>query len=602
MVLPDRNLGEASLQFRRHEVKLVGGYILGNSITVTRLTSTKNTQSLSYVHGASAVPLLGQTIGEALDSAATRWADQLAVISCEQHLRLTWRALKERSDAFAAGLVASGCLPGERVGIWSLNCLEWVITQFAAAKAGLILVTINPAYRITELEYALNKVGCKTLVIAPSFKTSDYPQMLLRVAPELAYCAPGELRAARLPSLRTVIQIGIAPVPGTLAFLEVEGAGHAVGLAELQGVEKGIQFDDPVNIQFTSGTTGSPKGVALSHFNILNNGYFVGRVLGLGPDDRLCIPVPLYHCFGMVMGNLACLAHGSTMVYPGRGFDAAKTLEAVSAERCTVLYGVPTMFIAQLEHSQFAHFDLNSLRTGIMAGSVCPTEVMRRVSDLMRLPELTICYGMTETSPVSFQSARSDTLERRVSTVGRIQDHVESKIIDSDGRILARGEPGEICTRGYSVMLGYWDDDEQTKLVKDAAGWMHTGDLGTIDADGYCRIVGRIKDMVIRGGENLYPREVEEFLYTHSAIRDVQVFGVADERYGEELCAWVILHEPGSVDADAIRSFCRDNISHQKIPRYICFVDEFPMTVTGKVQKYLMREIMQTRLLKSTPS
>ncbi len=545
---------------------------------------------LSYVHGASATPLIGETIGAYFDRAAELYGNRDALVVRHQQIRWSWRRLKERVDDFAAGLVVLGLGPGERVGIWSPNNAEWVVAQFATAKAGLILVNINPAYRVTELEYALNKAGCAALVTAARFRTSDYLGMLGELAPELATAAPGELSAARLPALRLVITIGGEKVPGTLRFdavCDLAGNAERERLAVLAGQ---LQFDDQVNIQFTSGTTGFPKGATLSHHNILNNGFFIGAAMRLGPDDRLCIPVPLYHCFGMVLGNLACLTHGAAMVYPSEGFDPLATLEAVAAERCTALHGVPTMFIAEMDHPDFAKFDLSSLRTGIMAGSPCPIEVMKRAVERMHLAEITIAYGMTETSPVSFQSSTDDPIERRVSTVGRVQPHVEVKIVDAEGHIVPRGAPGELMTRGYSVMLGYWDDEERTRETIDPARWMKTGDLATLDDDGYCNIVGRIKDMVIRGGENVYPREIEEFLYRHPKIQDVQVIGVPDPRYGEELCAWVRLHNGAAATAEEIRAFCEGQIAHYKIPRYVKFVDGFPMTVTGKVQKFLMRE------------
>jgi fatty-acyl-CoA synthase len=504
--------------------------------------------------------------------------------------------LAERVDALAAGFLALGLERGARIGVWSLNRPEWTLTQFAAAKAGLILVTINPAYRLSELEFALAKVGCTALVTATAFKTSNYMEMLNTLVPELAKAQPGDLHAARLPQLRAVIQIGGPTRPGAIPFEEVTrmgGARHQSALATLAAT---LQFDDPVNIQFTSGTTGSPKGVTLTHHNILNNGNFLGRVMRLTEEDRICIPVPLYHCFGMVIGNLAALTSGATMVYPGEGFDPLATLQTVEREKCTTLYGVPTMFIAELDHPDFAKFDLSSLRTGMMAGAPCPIEVMRRVNQLMNMREVTIGYGMTETSPASFQSATDDPLERRVSTVGRVHPHVEVKIVDLEGRVVPRGEPGELCTRGYSVMLGYWDEPEKTADVLDANGWMHTGDIAVIDQEGYCNIVGRIKDMVIRGGENLYPREIEEFLYRHPKIQDVQIFGVADDRYGEELCAWIRTRSGETLTAEEVCSFCQGQIAHNKIPRYIEFVDEFPMTVTGKIQKFLMREAVEARL------
>jgi fatty-acyl-CoA synthase len=550
----------------------------------------------SYVHGAADEPLLGQTIGQALDRAAATWPDQTALISRAQGIRWTWRELRDRADAFAAGLLALGLRRGDRIGIWSLNRAEWALTQFAAARAGLILVTINPAYRLSELEFALNKVGCAALVTATAFKTSDYIGMVNALAPELATSVPGQLSAARLPHLRTVVQIGGPPVPGAIPFDEVAARGGEAERAELRELAGRLQFDDAANIQFTSGTTGSPKGVTLTHHNILNNGHFVGRAMRLTEADRICIPVPLYHCFGMVMGNLAALTHGCAMVYPGEGFDPLATLEAVQAEGCTALYGVPTMFIAELDHPDFARFDLRSLRTGIMAGAPCPIEAMRRVVERMNMREVTIAYGMTETSPVSFQSATDDPLDRRISTVGRIHPHLEVKIVDAEGRVVPRGQPGELCTRGYSVMLGYWGDAGKTAEVIDAARWMHTGDLATLDEAGYCNIVGRIKDMVIRGGENLYPREIEEFLFRHPKIQEVQVFGVADPRYGEELCAWIRLREGETMSEEEVRAFCQGQIAHQKVPRYIQFVDEFPMTVTGKAQKFMMRRMVEEQL------
>jgi len=534
----------------------------------------------SYVHGVSMTPLIGETIGAHFDNMAARFADRDALIVRQQNIRWTYRELKEKVDALA----------GDRVGIWSPNNAEWVITQFATAKAGVILVNINPAYRLSELDYALNKVGCKALITADQFKTSDYVGMLRELAPEIEISAPGRLQAKRLPALTTLIRIGDDEKRGFMRFADVLAMGgerHRARIAELAGK---LQFDDPINIQFTSGTTGAPKGATLTHHNILNNGYFIGEAQRLTDRDRVCIPVPLYHCFGMVLGNLACITHGAAMVYPSEGFDPLATLQVVEAERCTALYGVPTMFIAELGHPEFKNFDLTSLRTGIMAGSPCPIEVMKRCVAEMHMGEVTIAYGMTETSPVSTQTSHDDPLERRVATVGRVQPHLEVKIVDADGRIVPPGISGELCTRGYSVMLGYWDDAERTAEAIDPAGWMHTGDLATLDEDGYCNIVGRIKDMVIRGGENVYPREVEEFLFRHPKIETVQVVGVPDLKYGEELCAWVKLKPGASAAAEEIQSFCKGQIAHYKIPRYIKFVDNFPMTVTGKVQKFLMRE------------
>ena len=550
----------------------------------------------SYVSGISEVPLLGTTIGRSLDLAARRWGEREALVSPSHGVRWTWREFAEKVDALAAGFLTLGLERGERIGIWSLNRPEWTLTQFAAAKAGLILVTINPAYRLSELEFVLAKVGCAAIVTATAFKASNYIEMLNTLLPELAAAKPGQLRAARLPALRAVIQIGEPLSPGAIAFEEVAAMGGSRHREQIRALGELLQFDDPINIQFTSGTTGSPKGVTLTHHNILNNGYFTGRAMRLTEQDRICIPVPLYHCFGMVMGDLAAVTLGATMVYPGEGFDPLATLQTIEQEKCTTLYGVPTMFIAELDHPEFRQFNLKSLRTGIMAGAPCPIEVMKRVNSEMNMGEVTIAYGMTETSPVSFQSAVDDPLDRRVSTVGRIHPHVEVKIVDLEGRIVKRGERGELCTRGYSVMLGYWDEAAKTAEVLDQNGWMHTGDLATLDEAGYCNIVGRIKDMVIRGGENLYPREIEEFLFRHPKIQDVQIFGVADTRYGEELCAWIRVRSGDTLTADEVRAFCEGQIAHNKIPRYVEFVDEFPMTVTGKIQKFQMRDAVEKRL------
>jgi fatty-acyl-CoA synthase len=550
----------------------------------------------SYVHGASALPLIGETIGVHLDRAVERWPESEALVVRHQGVRWTYRELQRQVDAFAAGLLALGLEPGDRVGIWSPNSSEWVVTQFATAKAGIILVNVNPAYRVAELEYALNKVGCKALITASSFKSTNYIDMLLQLAPELHRCRPGDLHAARLPALRTTISLGDAPLPGIVRFADVPALAcpaHRQRLAELSSV---LQFDDPINIQFTSGTTGFPKGATLTHHNILNNGFFVGEAMRLTADDRLCIPVPLYHCFGMVLGNLACVTHGSAMIYPSEAFDPLAVMETVATEHCTALHGVPTMFIAILDHPAFSRFDFSSLRTGIMAGAPCPVEVMKRVNQAMHMDQITIAYGMTETSPVSFQSSVADSLERRVSTVGRVHPHIEVKIVDAAGQIVPPGTPGELLTRGYSLMRGYWNDPEHTTEAIDAAGWMHTGDLATLDEEGYGNIVGRIKDMVIRGGENVYPREIEEFLYQHPKVQDVQVIGVPDARYGEEICAWIRLREGVTATPDEILNFCHGQIAHYKIPRYIKFVDMFPMTVTGKVQKFAMREQMIVEL------
>jgi fatty-acyl-CoA synthase len=553
----------------------------------------------SYVHGNSGRPLIGKTIGALLDEVSATDGSREALVVAHQKIRWTYSELKSRSDAFASGLLSLGLEPGDRVGIWAPNCAEWTIAQFATAKAGLILVNINPAYRLRELEHVLRAVGCRALISATRFKTSDYIAMIRELVPELGN-GSGELKSSRLPELRHVISIGAGSYSGCLPFDRVLEQGKQIGSQQLESIAATIQMDDAVNIQFTSGTTGLPKGAILSHHNLINNAFFVGEAAGIEPGSRVCIPVPLYHCFGMVMGNLGCVTHAATMVYPSESFDPLKTLETVAAERCDVLYGVPTMFIAQLNHPEFSRFDLGSLRRGIMAGAPCPIEVMKEVSSKMHMSEITIAYGMTETSPVSFQSSRDDPLELRVSTVGRIQPHLEVKIVDRDGRIAPRGEAGELCTRGYSVMLGYWNDEARTREAVDTAGWMHTGDLATIDEDGYCRIVGRIKDMVIRGGENIYPREVEEYLYAHPDIQDVQVFGVPDTKYGEELCAWIVSKAGATLDEEGIRRFCQDRISYYKIPRYIRFVESFPSTVTGKVQKFAMREAMIEEFARAT--
>jgi len=545
----------------------------------------------SYVHGSSGPPLIGKTIGALLDEVSAIDGSREALVVTHQRIRWTYSELKMRSDAFASGLLALGMERGDRVGIWAPNCADWTIAQFATAKAGLILVNINPAYRLSELEHVLRAVGCRALITAARFKTSDYVAMIRELVPELGN-GSGELKSSRLPGLRHVISIGGGSYAGCLAFDRVVDRGKQLGRQRLDSVAATIQMDDAVNIQFTSGTTGSPKGATLSHHNLINNAFFVGEATGIEPGSRVCIPVPLYHCFGMVMGNLGCVTHAATMVYPSESFDPLKTLETVEAERCDVLYGVPTMFIAQLNHPDFSRFDLSSLRRGIMAGAPCPIEVMKEVASTMHMSEITIAYGMTETSPVSFQSSRDDPLELRVSTVGRIQPHLEVKIVDRLGRVVPRGEAGELCTRGYSVMLGYWNDEVRTREAIDSAGWMRTGDLATIDDNGYCRIVGRIKDMVIRGGENIYPREVEEYLYVHPDIQDVQVFGVPDTKYGEELCAWIVSKAGAALDEEGVRRFCQDRISHYKIPRHIRFVESFPSTVTGKVQKFAMREAM----------
>jgi fatty-acyl-CoA synthase len=530
------------------------------------------TSAGSYASGTSAVPLLGDTIGANLEATVRRFGDREAVVDASTGRRLTYAELDRQVDAVARGLLALGVAKGDRVGIWAPNCVEWVLVQYATAKIGAILVNVNPAYRTHELGFVLRQSGVSVLVSATSFKTSDYAAMVEQVRGDC-------------PALREVVLIG---TPSWDAV--VDGAQQVPDVALRERMAR-LSCDDPINIQYTSGTTGFPKGATLSHHNILNNGFFVSEVCGHTELDRIAIPVPFYHCFGMVMGNLGASSHGACMVIPAPGFDPAMTLQAVQDERCTSLYGVPTMFIAQLQHPDFASFDLSSLRTGIMAGSPCPVEVMKRVVSEMHISEVTIAYGMTETSPVSTQTRRDDDLERRVSTVGTVHPHVEVKVVDPESDLtLPRGAAGELCTRGYSVMLGYWEEPEKTSEALDHAGWMHTGDLATMDVDGYVNIVGRIKDMVIRGGENIYPREIEEFLYSHPDIADVQVIGVPDEKYGEELCAWVRLREGADeLTVEALREFCTGRLAHYKIPRYVQVVDEFPMTVTGKIRKVEMR-------------
>jgi len=550
----------------------------------------------SYVHGTSMTPLLGRTVGACLDHCVDRFADNDALIVPYQNIRWSYADLREQVDAHAAGLIALGLEPGDRIGIWAPNCWEWVVTQFATARAGLILVNINPAYRLAELEYALTKVACRALITAPSLKTSDYVAMLGKLLPELPASEPGELRSKKLPDLRWPILLGDNASPGFLKFNDIAAlpdVAHRRRLRELDGV---LQFDDAINIQFTSGTTGAPKAATLTHHNIVNNACFTGLQMKLGPHDRMCIPVPMYHCFGMVLGSLCCVVHGAAMVFAAPGFDAHAVLETVAREKCTAIHGVPTMFIAELEVPEFDSFDLSHLRTGIMAGAPCPVELMKRVMGEMHLGQITIAYGMTETGPVSFQTAIDDPVDRRVTTVGRVLPHVEVKIVDADGRVVPRGTAGELLTRGYCVMPGYWNDPERTAKAIDAAHWIASGDVAVIDEDGYCRIVGRIKDMLIRGGENIFPREIEEFLYTHPKIEQVEVFGVPDPKYGEEVCAWIKLSPGESATAQDIRDFCKGNIAHFKIPRYIRFVEDFPMTVTGKVQKYIMRERMAEEL------
>ena len=547
---------------------------------------------LSYVHGPGSVALLGETIGASLNRAAGRFGERDALISCRQNLRYTYAELLAEVNRAARALMALGVERSDRVGIWSANNAEWLITQYAAAKAGAILVNINPAYRLRELEYALNQSGVSVLVTARGFRTTSYVDMLTTLMPELQRAGPGALETDKIPALRHLVYLGSGPAPGGTPWADFIQAADRVDPADLAAREDLLQFDDPVNIQYTSGTTGSPKGATLSHHNILNNGFFVGRTVRYTHEDRICVPVPFYHCFGCVMANLAAVTHGAAVVIPAEAFDAEATLRAVDTERCTSIYGVPTMFIAQLSHPAFGSFRLDSLRTGIMAGAPCPIEVMRSVMERMHVREITICYGMTETSPVSFQSEGDDPIELRVATVGRVHPHIECKIVDpATGAIVPRGTPGELCTRGYSVMLGYWNNRDATASAIDAAGWMHSGDLAIMHDNGYVNISGRIKDMIIRGGENVYPREIEEFLYTHPKVSEVQVIGVPDLKYGEEVCAWVRLREGQDASEEEIRAFCRGQIATYKIPRYVRFTTEFPTTVTGKIQKFRMREI-----------
>ncbi len=551
----------------------------------------------SYTSGTSDVPLLGVTIGDMFDAVVARYPDNEALISRHQGIRYAYRDLKREVDRCARALIALGVTKGQRIGIWAPNCAEWAIVQFATSKLGAILVNINPSYRLTEVQYAVRQSGCTWLVIAPSFKTSDYTAMIHELAPELAASRPGELAAAQLPDLRAVIRLGAEPSPGMLMWGDLLAMADRVSDDDLAQRQRQQEFDDPINIQYTSGTTGYPKGATLSHHNILNNGFFVTELLRFTDRDRLLIPVPLYHCFGMVMGNLGCMSHGATMIYPSDGFDATAVLEAAQAERATALYGVPTMFIAELNHPEFAGYDLTSLRTGIMAGSPCPVEVMKQVKTLMHMDEVVVAYGMTETSPVSTQTRIGAPLDKQVGTVGQVHPHVQIKIVDPQtNQVVPVGERGELCTRGYSVMLGYWNNEEATHGAIDAARWMHTGDLATMDDEGYLNIVGRIKDMIIRGGENVYPREIEEFLYSHPAVQDVQVIGVPDEKFGEEIMAWIKLREGQTATVEEIRDHCRGKIAHYKIPRYVKFVDAFPLTVTGKVQKFVMREVSVTEL------
>jgi fatty-acyl-CoA synthase len=560
--------------------------------SASRATGIAPSDGLSHVRGDTQASLSELTIPALLADTVARHGERPAVCFREQGIAWTWREFATVVDELAAGLLGLGLQSGDRLGIWSPNRSEWLVTQFATARIGVILVNINPAYRLSELEYALNVSGCRAIVTAERLKSSMYLQMLQTLAPELAHSEPGALRAARMPALQWIVRMGEEHTSGMLNYRALVERGRAsLQTRQLEAISASLSCRDAINIQFTSGTTGNPKGATLTHHNVVNNARFIARCMRFTEADSLCIPVPLYHCFGMVLAVLACTATGARMVFPGEAFEPLATLQAVAEARCTALHGVPTMFIAQLDHARFAEFDLSCLRTGIMAGSPCPIETMKRVVAQMHMAEITIAYGMTETSPVSFQSATSDPLERRVSTVGRIQPHLEVKIVDGEGRTVPVGEKGELCTKGYAVMQGYWGDAARTaEAIRD--GWMFTGDLATIDAEGFCNIVGRVKDMLIRGGENVYPREIEEFLFRHPKVQSVQVFGVPDARYGEEVCAWITLKPGESCTEQEIRDFCRDQIAHYKVPRYIRFVTEMPMTITGKVQKFVMREKM----------
>ena len=566
--------------------------------------ASENLEHSGLVSGSDQAYVVGQihpgleeiTISEFFARTVSRYPDREACIFCESGERWTWSQLSQKVDQLAAGLLAIGVYKGDRVGIWSPNKPEWVLAQFATARIGAILVNINPAYRRAELKYALAKVGVKVLITAESFKSSNYLEMLTDLIPELATCKSENLSSSEFPLLTSIIKIGLVSQRGMFCFQEIIENGTTAYLMRLDSISRKLFSDESINLQFTSGTTGAPKAATLTHKNIVNNARFVAESMQLTKKDRLCIPVPLYHCFGMVLGNLACVAGGTTMVFPGEGFDPVETLEALNRERCTAVHGVPTMFGAMLNFADFDQYDLRSLRTGIMAGAPCPIELMKEVVSKMHLDQMTIAYGMTETSPVSFQSAVDDPIERRVSTVGRIQPHVEARIVDESGEIVRVGEQGELHTKGYLVMRGYWEDSERTAESIDNDGWMHTGDLATIDAAGYCNIVGRVKDMLIRGGENIYPREIEEFLLSHPEIQDVQVFGVPDKKYGEEICAWIIPVGAKETTLDEVRSYCDGQIAHYKVPRYVKIVSEFPMTVTGKPQKFLMREAMAEEL------
>ncbi len=548
--------------------------------------------AISYTCGISHEPLLGITVGDKFDEIVSQFPDNEALIVHHQNIKWTYSQLQEQVNDCTKALITVGIKKGDRVGIWSSNRYEWTVLQFATAKAGAILVNINPSYRIHELEYALNQSECTMIVIADKFKTSDYERMILELAPELTKAAFGTLNASKLPELKTVVSLSKNPTNGMLPWSALMRKSEACSTAFMEKRQKELSFDDPINIQYTSGTTGFPKGATLSHHNILNNAYFVAKTMKFTDKDRLIIPVPLYHCFGMVLGNLGCMTHGATMIYPSEGFEPLAVLQAVEREKATALYGVPTMFIAELEHPEFDNFDLSSLRTGIMAGSPCPVEVMKKVHSLMHMNDVQVAYGMTETSPVCTQTKIGTPLEKQISTVGHVHPHLEIKIIDRQtGQIAPIGTPGELCTRGYSVMLGYWNNEEQTKTAIDSARWMHTQDLATMDEEGYINIVGRIKDMIIRGGENIYPKEIEEFLFTHPKVSDVQVIGVPDAKYGEVVMAWIKLKVGVEASFEELMEFCKGKIAHYKVPTYFRFTEDFPMTVTGKIRKIEMRQI-----------
>jgi len=553
----------------------------------------------SYEHGVSEIPLMGLTVGNLLKRMAAAFPHNEALIVPYQNVRWSYRELDAETDRLAAGLATLGLKQGERIGVWAPNMAEWVVLQFATAKAGLILVNINPAYRLSELEFALRQVEVSALVFVAGFKSSDYVSMLAELMPEMAGTSPGSLKSKSIPSLRWLISLGDDPVPGALRYAEVLDRADAASRTHVAELASRLQFDDPINIQFTSGTTGRPKAAVLTHHNIVNNAYFTGLQMRLTDNDRMCIPVPMYHCFGMVLGTLCCVAHGATMVFASAGFDATAAMDVTEAERCSVFHGVPTMFIAALDSPGFSVRDLSCLRTGIIAGAPCPAELMKRIMSEMHMSQITIAYGMTETGPVSTQTSVDDPVHRRVETVGRVLPHTEIKIVDADGRITPRGTPGELLTRGYCVMPKYWNDPEKTAKAIDEARWIASGDIAVVDDEGFFQIVGRSKDMLIRGGENIFPREIEDFLYTHPAIEQVEVIGAPDEKYGEEVCAWIKLREGQTATEEEIRDFCKGQIAHFKIPRYIKFVEEFPMTITGKVQKYVMRDMMAKELMEA---